>query len=164
MTSTLFKKRIKGELRLLKENPSPLADAYPDPKDPKKWYFLIIGPPDTPYAGGYYLGQILLPDDYPKAPPDYIMLTPSGRFIHGKKICLTNSGFHKESHTPLWNIKSILLGISSIMADDSSGGVAHITTESESNRKKYCDQSYEYNMNNHTEEFTKFTRLLNETH
>jgi ubiquitin-protein ligase len=50
---------------------------------------MIEGPDDTPYVGGRFILQMLLPPDYPMKPPSLIMLTPTGRFAVGEKICTT---------------------------------------------------------------------------
>ena len=72
------------------------------------------GPPDSPYAGGEYHGQLLFPAEYPFKPPgikvcgelvlwdreliaSFQMLTPSGRFYPDKKICFSMSDFHPGS-------------------------------------------------------------------
>ena len=64
------------------------------------------GPPDSPYAGGEYHGQLLFPAEYPFKPPgikvcgesvlwdreltaSFQMLTPSGRFYPDKKILMS---------------------------------------------------------------------------
>ena len=44
--------------------------------DPFKWYALIKGPEDTPFAGGTFRLGIQIPDDYPMVPPKVDFLTP----------------------------------------------------------------------------------------
>jgi len=75
-------------------------------------------------------------------------LTPNGRFDINCKICLTNSGYHPESHTPAWNIKTILLGMMSIMSDDSTSGIGHLRMD-ELTRKQMRDNSFSYNAKNY---------------
>ena len=41
---------------------------------------MIIGPDDTPYEGGFYLGKLIFPNDYPWKPPGIMMITENGRF------------------------------------------------------------------------------------
>jgi len=43
-------------------------------------YFLLM-PKMFPYKGGYYIGKIILPEDYSKQTADFIMLTPNGKFL-----------------------------------------------------------------------------------
>jgi ubiquitin-protein ligase len=40
------------------------------------WQAWILGPRDTPYAEGYYLLDITIPDSYPIQPPGVRFLTP----------------------------------------------------------------------------------------
>jgi ubiquitin-conjugating enzyme E2 J2 len=57
-----------------------------------------IGPPETPYAGGVYWGKLVFPPEYPYKPPSIRMLTPSGRFKPGERICLSISDFHPDTY------------------------------------------------------------------
>lgn len=79
------------------------------------WYFVLQGHKDTPYDGGYYAGKIVFPATYPMQAPDFIMLTPSGRFEVGKKICLTYSSYHPETWNPMWMISTMMPGLVSFM-------------------------------------------------
>ena len=45
-----------------------------------EWHFAIAGPAGSDYAYGIYHGRIILPHEYPFKPPDFMMLSPSGRF------------------------------------------------------------------------------------
>jgi len=44
------------------------------------WSYLLEGPPNTPYAGGWYWGRLKFPPEYPFKPPSILMVTPNGRF------------------------------------------------------------------------------------
>ena len=108
--ANITKKRLAGELRLLQKEPLELIDTYPDDNNALVWYFLLRGPDFTEYKGGFYIGKILHDPEYPTKAPNFMMLTPTGRFEIEQKICLTNSGYHAESWSPIWNMKTILLG------------------------------------------------------
>jgi len=157
-------KRIKGDFKLLKKQPLEFIDAYPNEKNLLEWYFLIKGPPDTEYKDGLYIGKILHSEHYPFRGPDYIVLTPTGRFTADKKICLTNSAYHPESWSPMWNIRNMLEGFLSVMVADQERGISHIprTKNSKEQREKMAKDSYEYNMKNYPEIFTKFKRFVND--
>lgn len=45
-----------------------------------EWHYVIIGPKDSPYAGGYYHGALIFTKDFPFKPPSIYMYTPNGRF------------------------------------------------------------------------------------
>ena len=152
-------KRLQKELKLFKDDPIEWFDTYPNESNNLIWYFMVQGPKDTPYYGGYYIGQITFPADYPAKGPDYMMLTPSGRFETNKKICLTNSGFHNESWSPIWNVRTIIIGFVSIMSDDTTTGVAHIKS-SESERKRLAQESFNYNKQYHNNILSGFNKFL----
>ncbi len=151
----ICKKRIIGDIKLLKKEPLDFADAVPDETNMLVWYFLLKGPDDSYYEGGHYIGKILFPENYPFSPPDFMMLTPSGRFMVNQKICLSNSGYHANEWTPEWNIRSILLGFLSIMLDDTEHGISHIY-EPISDRIKHAANSIKYNNENYNKLFKRF--------
>lgn len=138
-------KRLQGDMKLLKKQPLDHVHAAPDPDNMLIWYFMVKGPKDSHYANGHYIGKIMHSPDYPFKAPDFMMLTPNGRFATEKKICLTNSGYHSESWSAIWNIRSIMLGFISIMMDDSTGGISHIKRSKEE-RLEMAKASASYNI------------------
>ena len=50
----------------------------------------------TAFEGGIYHGRILLPVEYPFKPPNFMLLTPNGRFETLTKICLSITSYHAE--------------------------------------------------------------------
>jgi len=153
-------KRIRNELKELKNNKLDFAQAVQDENDQFLFYFLLRGDKDTDYKGGYYMVKIILPKDYPDSPVDYIALTPNGRFLTDKKICLTNSGFHKSNWTPSWNIRNMIVGFSSVFHADLDGGISHIK-DTPNNRKAYANDSVNYNTTHYPEIFNKFKQFVN---
>ena len=71
----------------------------------------MVGPPDTPYAEGYYHGKLIFPSDYPMNPPEIYMMTPSGRFEVNTTLCLSISSYHPEHWSPMWTIATIVRGL-----------------------------------------------------
>lgn len=155
-------KRLQGDIKMLQKKPLELIDAKPDPDDMLTWYFIIKGPPDSHYTGGMYIGKIMHNPEYPFKAPDFMMLTPNGRFEINKKICLTNSGYHSESWSAMWNISTILLGFISIMADDSTSGISHIK-RSEAERQALAKGSMEFNNKNLKKQIDMFEDFVNGT-
>ena len=94
-------KRIMRESKDIQQNPANGIIAHPL-DNVFEWHFTIAGVSETEFEGGRYHGKIVLPSQYPFKPPDLIMLTKSGRFEIGKKICLNFSGFHPEQWRPSW--------------------------------------------------------------
>ena len=58
---------------------------------------MLEGGKGTEYEGGVYHGIMQFPPAYPYRPPSLQMLTPSGRFAVGQKICLSNTDYHAET-------------------------------------------------------------------
>ena len=171
MASIIQKKRFANEVKIISKNPLHYCTAYADETNPLIWYFLIKGQRGTDYhtaqknsegkyvggEGGEYIGKIVHSPKYPAEPPDYYMLTPSGRYNVGTKICLTNSSYHKGEWSSTWNIESILIAFYSIWLDDKEHGISHITDTS-SNRKKMALESIAYNLKNNADIYAKFNR------
>ena len=158
--SRLFLKRIQGDIKDLDRNRMEFAQAIQDEQNIKLFYFMLR-PKDEPYNGGYYIGKIELPDDYPKTPGTFYMLTPSGRFTINSKICLTNSSYHKENWTPIWSIRNMIIGVASIFVADDTTGISHIKDTSV-NRKRMAQESISYNMTHYPNIFNKFNFFVNE--
>lgn len=69
-----------------------------------------------------------MPAEYPFKPPAFVMLTPSGRFETGTKICLSISSFHPESWQPSWSVRSALIALIAFMQTPGNGAVGSIET------------------------------------
>lgn len=151
MTSKLSKKRITNEIRnYTKENfQFPNLVLKPDIDNIYIWYFLVHGLLDTPYEGGVYFGKITLPDNYPFAPPDFVFLTPNGRFQTNKKICTTFSSYHKETFSTAWNILTMMSGLISFMTEEATPdtGIGSIMTSVEE-REAFAEMSVPWNLDN----------------
>lgn len=116
------------------------------------WYIKFHDLQDECYLGGEYILKISIPETYPYAPPDFRMMTPNGRFDVNKKLCFSNSGYHAESWSPLWNLKTIILGFLSFFLETDSEGIGHLRV-SDSVKKKYAAESKNYNK-------TKFPNIV----
>lgn len=159
--SPLTEKRLHNELKDLKKNKTDFIQAIHDETNKLIFYFMLKGDPTSDYKDGYYIGKIILPTDYPNNPGDFMMLTPNGRFTTEHKICLSNTGYHRESWNPLWSIRNILLGIYSIWMDDKENGISHIH-ESPAKRKAYAKNSMNFNLKHYTEITTQFDQFIKE--
>ncbi|KAK9228949.1 hypothetical protein WN944_021906 [Citrus x changshan-huyou] len=123
-------KRLQKEYRALCKEPVSHVVARPSPSDILEWHYVLEGSNGTPFAGGYYYGKIKFPPEYPYKPPGILMITPNGRFMTQKKLCLSMSDFHPESWNPMWSVSSILTGLLSFMMDTSpTTGSVNTTTE-----------------------------------
>ncbi|KAH0944070.1 hypothetical protein HID58_003707 [Brassica napus] len=109
-------KRILKELKDLQKDPPSNCSAGPVAEDMFHWQATIMGPPDSPYAGGVFLVSIHFPPDYPFKPPKVSFKT---RVYHPNinsngSICLD---ILKEQWSPALTISKVLLSICSLLTD-----------------------------------------------
>jgi len=159
-SNRILLKRLQGEVKLLEKNKTDCFQVVQDFDNIHDFYFLLR-PQDKPYLGGLYIGKISVTDEYPSKPPTFMMYTPSGRFETNKTICLTNSHYHPESATPVWNMYTNTLGLLSIFMDDTTNGISHIKDTAE-HREKLAEQSYSYNCSHFPDIFNRFNYFINE--
>jgi ubiquitin-conjugating enzyme E2 Z len=83
---------------------------------------LIIGPEDTPYAGGFYLFEFTFPNNYPLSPPHVKFMTSDNRvrfnpnlYVNGK-VCLSILGtWQGPSWTAACTFRTTLFSIQSLL-------------------------------------------------
>ncbi|KAL1673114.1 UBC-like protein [Schizophyllum commune] len=130
----------------MQKEPPPYVWAVPDERNILTCALLNgpmqRGPPDSPYAGGEYHGQLLFPAEYPFKPPGIKMLTPSGRFYPDKKICFSMSDFHPGSVRDRRLV--VLTGLLSFMLSDeiTTGSV----NSSPAHKRGFAAQSHNWNI------------------
>ena len=140
MANRLAQKRLMKEFKDMMENPSHYYTAAPLDDNIYEFHFTLRGPSGTPYAGGKYHGKLIMPTSYPFAPPDFIMLTPSGRFETHTKICLSiSSAYHPENWQPSITLGQMLEAIRILFAED-AGGVGAIQCD-KSVRERLASES-----------------------
>ena len=100
-----------------------------------QWHFTIRGPPGTAFDGGRYHGRITLPPEYPFKPPSIALLTPSGRFEVGKKICLSVSEHNPEGWQPAWGIRTIITALIAFFPTKAEGALAGLDYTAAERRK-----------------------------
>jgi len=148
------KKRIQGDIRIIETQPLEGINICYDESNILTWHFLIFGLKGTEYEGGEYIGKIVFDDKYPDTSPEFYMHTPNGRFDVDKKICLSNSKFHKDEWQMSWTIHAIILSFVSVMFEDKDKGVSHIVRSSEE-RKLLAARSIEWNIKHMTDIYKK---------
>ncbi|TYJ55915.1 hypothetical protein B9479_003438 [Cryptococcus floricola] len=91
-------------IEMIDENPFHLVGAFP-------------GPPDTPYDGGYYEVDIVIPDTYPFQPVKMKFITkvyhPNVSSASGA-ICLD---ILKDAWSPVLTLKSTLISLQSLLCE-----------------------------------------------
>ncbi|KAJ0113437.1 hypothetical protein Patl1_00554 [Pistacia atlantica] len=108
-------KRILKELKDLQKDPPTSCSAGPVDEDMFHWQATIMGPTDSPYAGGVFLVTIHFPPDYPFKPPKVAFRT---KVFHPNinsngSICLD---ILKEQWSPALTISKNLLTSSASIA------------------------------------------------
>ncbi|KAF0760232.1 Uncharacterized protein FWK35_00015303 [Aphis craccivora] len=135
---------LKQDYLRLKNDPVPYVIAEPNPSNILEWYYVISGPDDSPYAGGYYLGKLVFPKDFPFKPPSIYMITPNGRFQTNTRLCLSISDYHPETWNPAWSVSTILTGLLSFMLENKKTGGGIDMTDDE--RRQLAALSLESNI------------------
>ncbi|KAF6778995.1 hypothetical protein AHF37_02565 [Paragonimus kellicotti] len=144
VTSTAIH-RLKQDYMRLSRDPVPFVTAEPLPSNMHEWHFIIKGPNDSPYKGGYYHGKLIFPREYPFRPPSIYMITPNGRFACNTRLCLSISDFHPDTWNPAWSVSSILTGLLSFMLENTytTGSIE----TSISTKRLLAESSGEFNLN-----------------
>ncbi|XP_038078208.1 ubiquitin-conjugating enzyme E2 J1-like [Patiria miniata] len=143
-----YSRRSPAVKRLMKEAQElsdPTEQCYAQPLEDNlfEWHFTVRGPPDSDFQGGVYHGRITLPPDYPMKPPSIMLLTPTGRFEVGTKICLSISGHHPETWQPSWSIRTVMLAIIGFMPTKGEGAIGSLDYTPEE-RKILAKKSQEW--------------------
>ncbi|KRX82976.1 Adaptin ear-binding coat-associated protein 1, partial [Trichinella sp. T6] len=115
--------RLRKDAARLARDPVPYVKAMPLPSNILEWHYLLRGPEDSPYAGGFYHGKLIFPSDYPFKPPSIYIITPNGRFKPNTRLCLSISDFHPDTWNPTWSKqklarRSILYNLQSAVVRD----------------------------------------------
>ncbi|URE32660.1 GPI-anchored protein [Musa troglodytarum] len=109
-------RRIQKELQDLQRDPPASCSAGPVGEDLFHWQATIMGPSDSPYAGGVFFVTIHFPPDYPFKPP---MVNFQTKVYHPNinsngSICLD---ILKDQWSPALTISKVLLSVSSLLTD-----------------------------------------------
>eukprot|EP00927_Polykrikos_kofoidii_P043742 TRINITY_DN37835_c0_g1_i1.p1 TRINITY_DN37835_c0_g1~~TRINITY_DN37835_c0_g1_i1.p1 ORF type:complete len:445 (+),score=30.60 TRINITY_DN37835_c0_g1_i1:177-1337(+) len=145
--------RLRKELKNMRKDPPPFIHVACESGDIFSWDYLIEGPPDTPYEGGWYWGRLEIPRDYPFWPPLIKMITPSGRFLANAWLCRTTQDYHPEGWRPAWTLASILLVLTTLLTEDSfTVGCIHPAVLDQEKRR-LAQESRPFNLS--TDDFLK---------
>jgi len=116
-------KRIRSDLEAIVRHPNPYIHVAPHEDDITHIEALIIGPEDTPYAGGFFHFDMRFPHDYPWNPPKVLLrTTDSGRtrfnpnlYADGK-VCLSILGtWQGPGWKAVQTIETVLVSVQSLM-------------------------------------------------
>lgn len=160
--STSATNRLKQDYIQIKTNPVPYVTAEPLPHNLFEWHYILEGPENSPFEGGYYHGKIIFPVKFPFEPPTIYMITPNGRFETDVKLCLSMTDYHPESWNPAWTISSMLTGLLSFMLERTQTEGSMDT--SDALKQRMAKESLEINLKNKIfcELFPEFVREIQE--
>jgi ubiquitin-conjugating enzyme E2 D/E len=109
-------RRIQKEHQDLVKDAPENCSAGPKGDNIYSWDAMIVGPADSPYAGGMFKLEIHFPTDYPFKPPKVTFLTKiyhPNINSHGN-ICLD---ILKDQWSPALTVSKVLLSICSLLND-----------------------------------------------
>ena len=135
------KNRILNELKEMKNDPPSNCNAGPiTDSDIFAWEGNIIGPSDSPYAGGLFKLQIIFPKNYPFKPPKIHFIT---KVYHPNissvgSICLD---ILKNKWSPALTINKVLISICSLLNDPNPDDPLEpaIANEYKDNHEKFVE-------------------------
>ena len=109
--------RVKKEIEDLKKDSVSGVKVFPDEASPLTHLKgVITGPPDTPYEGGTFEVDIVIPGEYPFNPPKMKFLTklwhPNVSSVTGA-ICLD---ILKDQWSPALTLKTALLSLQALLS------------------------------------------------
>ena len=109
-------RRIAKELQDLKNDPPLNCSGGLEADDMYRWEGVIIGPSDSPYAGGVFKLRIIFPVDYPFKCPSVTFTTKiyHPNISSAGIICLD---ILKNQWSPALTISKVLLSICSLLTD-----------------------------------------------
>lgn len=141
--------RLRKEFKSIAADPPPFLHVKCDESNILSWSFLVEGPPDTPYDGGWYWGELEMLKDYPFVPPLIRLLTPNGRFEAEKWICRSVFDYHPEGWQPSQTLAGVLTTLLALMCDDGfTAGAVHPPPPLEQ-RDRLARMSLAWNLQQH---------------
>lgn len=138
-------KRINKELTDLGRDPPSSCSAGPVGDDLYHWQATIMGPSDSPYAGGVFFLSIHFPTDYPFKPPKVQFTTKCyhPNINSNGSICLD---ILKDQWSPALTVSKVLLSICSMLTDPNADDplVPDIAALYKTDREKYESTAREW--------------------
>uniref|UniRef100_A0A5S6QMW1 E2 ubiquitin-conjugating enzyme n=1 Tax=Trichuris muris TaxID=70415 RepID=A0A5S6QMW1_TRIMR len=130
---------LRKQLAELKKKPvDGFSAGLVNDDDVYRWEVLVIGPPDTPYEGGFFKAHLDFPQDYPLRPPKMRFVTELWHPNIDKEgnVCISilhdpgddKYGYEKASERwlPVHTVESILLSVISLLSDPNDQSPANV--------------------------------------
>lgn len=135
---------LMKQLKELNKNPvEGFSAGLVEDSNPFDWDICIMGPPDTPYEGGFFKATMTFPREYPNLPPK---LTIKSEFWHPNvhsdgKVCISilhppgedNFGYESASERwlPVHTVESIMVSVISMLSSPNDESPANIDAAKE---------------------------------
>jgi len=137
--------RATKDLRLIQSNPNSDFTATPINDDLFHWKGTVHGPAGTPYEGGIFYLNIVIPFDYPLKPPQVNFITKIYHPNVGSKgeICLD---ILKKKWNPIENISNVLQSIFFLLStpDPDDALIADIGSQYKNERAAFNQTAMEW--------------------
>ena len=129
--------RLKDELPKTKDDVNYFYSVCPKEDNFFIWDFVMIGPPDTFFAGGIFRGQLTFSKEYPTRPPKFKFIDNifHPNVYNDGKVCISILhegkdvyGYEKDSErwNPSHSVNSIMMSIISMLSDPNFESPANI--------------------------------------
>jgi len=137
--------RIMKEIEDLKTKPEDYFSISVSETNIMDWYIKYKNLSDSRFTDGEYILHIKLHEGYPFKAPDFKWLTPNGRFEVNTKICYNISGYHEAEWNPMWRLRTIIIGIVSMLYETNTTGIGHMSGTKLETFQKFAKESIEVN-------------------
>jgi len=134
---------LMKQLKDLTKNPvEGFSAGLKDDSNPYVWEIMIMGPPDTPYEGGFFQATMEFPRDYPNMPPKLkFERVGSECFYHPNvyedgRVCISilhppgedSWGYESASERwlPVHTVESILISVLSMISSPNDESPANV--------------------------------------
>ncbi|EGD72467.1 ubiquitin-conjugating enzyme [Salpingoeca rosetta] len=131
-------RKLLQEMRQLQKEPIDGAIIDVDEDNIFSWKIALFGPPDTPYAGGYFKARLDFPDTYPFNPPNMRFTSriwhpnvfPNGNIcisiLHSPGTDHLSGERPEERWNPTQTVRTILLSVISILNEPNTSSPANV--------------------------------------
>lgn len=130
---------LRKQLQELNKNPvEGFSAGVIDESDIYKWEVMVIGPPDTPYEGGFFKSHLIFPKDYPVKPPKLKFISEIWHPNIDKDgyVCISilheagddKYGYESASERwlPVHTVETIMLSVISMLSDPNDESPANV--------------------------------------
>ena len=139
---SVAKKRLLTDFKRInqsQDNDDESVLATPHEDDIMIWDCIIFGPENSVWENGVFKLKMEFTEEYPNKPPHVLMKTKvfHPNFYVNGEICID---ILKDQWSPIYDIKSILTSIQSLLTDPNPASPANVEAA-----KLYSDNIQEYN-------------------